>query len=113
MAAYAAVIPVLAFLLLLLAVLERTWVRITGRGVLPWLRQRSGTPVSATGFDEFTAIFQGSKRGELDHRQERLMLAEDGGDGAPPNRVDLDQGIAFITKPGRAGRSGDVGGTRG
>ncbi|MEV0408161.1 DUF6191 domain-containing protein [Actinoallomurus sp. NPDC050550] len=100
MAAYAAALPVLACVLLVLAGLERTWIHVTGHGILPWLRRRSGTPVSATGFDEFTAIFQGSKRTELQHRQIELVLRDDDSDGAPPgNRVDLDQGIAFITKP--------------
>ncbi|WP_345431394.1 DUF6191 domain-containing protein [Actinoallomurus vinaceus] len=88
-------------MLLALAGLERAWVRITGRGILPWLRRRSGTPLSATGFDELTAAFQGSKRTELEHRQIELVLRQDDSDGAPPaNRVDLDQGVAFITRPG-------------
>ncbi|MBA8956834.1 DUF6191 domain-containing protein [Actinomadura namibiensis] len=103
MAMYAAALPVLACALLALAGVELVWKRCTGHGLLPWLRRRSGTPISATGFDEFTAVFQGSKRAELQHRQVQLVLREDDGDGALPvtgDRVDLDQGIARITRPG-------------
>ncbi|WP_433467931.1 DUF6191 domain-containing protein [Spirillospora sp. CA-128828] len=100
MAAYAAALPVLAGVLLTLAGMELAWKRFTGRGLLPWLRRRSGTPLSATGFEEFTAIFQGSKRTELAHRQIQLVLRHDESDGAPPTtRIDLDQGIAVITRP--------------
>ncbi|MCO6011642.1 DUF6191 domain-containing protein [Actinoallomurus purpureus] len=99
MAAFAAALPVLACMLLALAGLERAWIRMTGHGLVPWLRRRSGTPLSATGFDEFTAAFQGSKRTELDHRQVERVLRDEDADGAPPaNRVDLDQNVAYITK---------------
>lgn len=100
MVAYAAALPVLACMLLALAGFERAWIRITGHGPLPWLRQRSGTPLSATGFDEFTAVFQGSKRTELEHRQVEHVLREADTDGAPPrDRIDLDRGVAIITRP--------------
>ncbi|MGK5553439.1 hypothetical protein ACSNOI_17645 [Actinomadura kijaniata] len=51
---------------------------------LPWLRQRSGTPISATGFDTSAAIFQGVKRAELQHGQVRLVLVN-----KEPMRPDL------------------------
>jgi hypothetical protein len=71
-------------------------------------RKRAGTPVTATYINEFTAMFYGSKRMELDHRDSMSMLREEDAEGAPPGpRVDLDRGIVILRPeepdgPGRA-----------
>ena len=60
-------------------------------------RKRAGTPISATYVNEFTAMFYGSKRMELDHRDSMSMLREEDAEGAPPGpRVDLDRRIVIL-----------------
>lgn len=55
-------------------------------------KKRAGAPVSATYVNEITALFYGSKRMELDHRQSQSLLREDDAEGDPPRMgVDLDQ----------------------
>jgi hypothetical protein len=61
----------------------------------------TGTPLSATYTNEFTAMFYGSKRMELDHRDSMSMMREEEADGAPPRvQVDLDRGIAVLRPEG-------------
>jgi hypothetical protein len=63
-------------------------------------RKRPGTPLSATYINEFTAMFYGSKRMELDHRQSMSMLREEDSQGAPPwLRADLDRGTVVLRRP--------------
>ncbi|GAA1290714.1 DUF6191 domain-containing protein [Saccharothrix xinjiangensis] len=94
--AFALSIPGLAVLLVALAAGER---------LLGWVRRRAGRHpvVSATAFDEFTAIVHGSKRVELDQRQTALVLGEDEESGAPPRGpVDLDSGsVRLSPRPAR------------
>ena len=60
-------------------------------------RKRPGTPLSATYVDEVTAMFYGTKRMELDHRDSWSMMREEDAQGAPPRaRVDLDRGIVVL-----------------
>ncbi|WP_436492847.1 DUF6191 domain-containing protein [Actinokineospora sp. HUAS TT18] len=62
-------------------------------------RKKAGTPLAATYVDEFTAIFYGTKRWELDHRDSVSLMAEDDAEGAPPNKgVDLDRGIVVLKR---------------
>ncbi|WP_031467456.1 DUF6191 domain-containing protein [Sciscionella sediminilitoris] len=73
-------------------------------GAYELLRQRrrkaAGTPVTATYFNEVTAIFYGSKRHELEHRDSVSLMREEQAEGAPPgNGVDLDQGTASLRRP--------------
>lgn len=99
---WAMALPITACALLGLAVAEKLWIKFTGMGLLPWLREHGGSPVSAAGFDELNAFFQGTKRDELEHRRVKLMLRDDEADGAPSDgRVDLDAGTAVIIRPGR------------
>ncbi|MFC4603112.1 DUF6191 domain-containing protein [Rhodococcus kronopolitis] len=87
---WAMTIPGLLCLLVLLAFAETLWNRLTGGRALPWTRKHGGRTVSATGFEEVTALFQGSKHHEFEQRQTALMHREDEGDGAPPRvRVDI------------------------
>ncbi len=57
--------------------------------------------MSATGFEELHARFSAGKQYELKERQSALMLRDDGEDGAPPNRteVDLARGSAGCRLP--------------
>lgn len=60
-------------------------------------RKRSGTPVSATYINEVTAMFYGSKRIELDHRDSQSLMREDDAEGAPPRMgVDLERGVVSV-----------------
>jgi hypothetical protein len=60
-------------------------------------RKRTGTPLSATYINEFTAMFYGSKRMELDHRASMSMMREEDAEGAPPGfTTDLDRGIVVL-----------------
>ncbi|WP_280239797.1 DUF6191 domain-containing protein [Nocardia abscessus] len=90
-------IPGLAVLLILFAFAEVVWNKLTGSRVLPWTRKRSGRPVAAAGFEEVTAVFQGSKQHEFEQRRTALMHREDASDGAPPrDEVDLTTGSARL-----------------
>ena len=96
--AFAMSIPGLAVLLIALA---------SGERLLRWVRRRRGghPVISATAFDEFTAMVHGSKRVELEQRQTTLVLGEDEESGAPPRGpVDLDSGsVRLSPRPTRPG----------
>jgi hypothetical protein len=65
--------------------------------VLKYAGNRAGTPLSATYVNEVTAMFYGSKRMELDHRQSQSLLREDDAEGAPPRMgVDLTRGVVTV-----------------
>ncbi|MGW0252419.1 DUF6191 domain-containing protein [Nocardia goodfellowii] len=85
-------IPGLALALIALAFAEVAWNRLTGSRILPWTKRRAGHPVAATGFEEVTAAFQGSKHIEFEQRLTTLMHREEIGDGAPP-RTEIDRTI--------------------
>lgn len=57
---------------------------------------RAGTPFTATYVNEFTAIFYGTKRMELDHRDSMSMMREEDAQGGPPLGIDLDSGTAVL-----------------
>jgi hypothetical protein len=60
-------------------------------------RKRPGTPLSATYVNELTAVFYGTKRMELDHRDSMSMMREEDAQGAPPGLgVDLDRGVVVL-----------------
>lgn len=72
-------------------------------------RSRPGPTLSATYVNEITALFYGSKRTELDHRDSWSMMREDDSEGAPPLGIDLNSGTAML-RPDRSDgldRSGD------
>jgi hypothetical protein len=89
MAVWVTSIPVLVLLLLLVSLFERAWRRARRA-------QKPGATMSEASFDEFAAFFYGAKRVEFDQRATNSMMREDEENGAPPNRVDLDQGIAVL-----------------
>jgi hypothetical protein len=76
-------------------------------------RKQSGTPLAETYVNEFTAIFYGTKRIELEHRDTVSMMREEEAQGAPPLGVDLDKGTVALpvrgsrrsANPGGPGRS--------
>jgi hypothetical protein len=60
-------------------------------------RKRPGTPLSATYVNELTALFYGTKRRELDHRDSVSVMRDEDAQGAPPRLgIDLDAGIATL-----------------
>ncbi|KAA0021415.1 DUF6191 domain-containing protein [Antrihabitans cavernicola] len=61
-------------------------------------RSQLRSTLSATYVDELTALFYGSKRMELDHRDSTSMLRDDDSDGAPRQMdIDLDRGTAALS----------------
>lgn len=61
--------------------------------------RRHGTPLSTTYVNEFTAMFHGTKRIELDHRASTSLMYEQDAQGAPPGPgVDLDRGIVVLRR---------------
>lgn len=71
-------------------------------GAFEVLRKRRGrqpgTPLSAISANEITALFYGSKRVELDHRDSWSMMREEDQSGAPPFGVDLDNGTVTLRR---------------
>lgn len=68
-------------------------------------RHRSGTPLTATYVNEITALFYGTKRRELEHRDSWSMLREEDAQGARPRLgVDLDRGIVVLRPKDDGGR---------
>lgn len=60
-------------------------------------RRKPGPTLSATYVNEVTAMFYGSKRVELDHRDSWSMMREEDAQGAPPPLgVDLDRGTVVL-----------------
>ncbi|GAA5096438.1 DUF6191 domain-containing protein [Nocardia iowensis] len=65
-------------------------------------RRRRRTPVSGTFTDEFTAMFYGTKRMELDHRESVSMLRDEDAEGAPPLvGIDLERRTVVLRPEGR------------
>lgn len=92
--------PAFACLLIAMAVVEGILRWLGKQGMIPWLRERTGRSLSATAFDEYTTIFAGSKRVELDHREEARMFRQDEDSGATPRaQIDLVNGTALIPRP--------------
>ncbi len=66
----------------------------------------SGTPVTATYVNEFTAVFYGTKRMELEHRDSMSMMRdEDAESGPPATGVDLEAGVIRLRPNGHHGGS--------
>ena len=62
-------------------------------------RRRTGAPVTSTYVNEVTAMFYGSKRMELDHRDSMSRMREEAPDGSPPRAaIDLDSGVAVLRR---------------
>ncbi|KAA5831231.1 hypothetical protein F1721_21045 [Saccharopolyspora hirsuta] len=60
--------------------------------------KRSGTPLAGTYVDEVTALFHGTKRMELEHRDSTSMMRDEEADGAPAHGVDLDRGKIVLRR---------------
>lgn len=82
--------------------------------LLFWLydRRRGAAPasgMSGTYTDEFTAVFYGTKRMELEHRQTMSMMRDEPEQSAPPwLRLDLPNGTAKVRPPSDSGGSADA-----
>ena len=99
-------IPGLAVGLVVLATLDRLGLWIHGRSGLPWYRD-GHRPASAAGLDELQATFHPGSRHAIERRKHELVLSDGEHDGAPPRvRVDLDSGLAVITRTGRTSSAG-------
>ena len=61
--------------------------------------KRTGTPLAATYTDEVAAMFYGSKRLELHHRDSMSMMREEDAQGAPPD-LDLGRGVIRLRRNG-------------
>ena len=97
---FAMSLPGLACLLVVLAAVERFGLWATARSRLPWRKGRTGTPASATGVDELTALFYATKHYELEHRRTELVLRDEAGDGDPRRfRLDLDRDVPAAVVP--------------
>ncbi|WP_223770883.1 DUF6191 domain-containing protein [Streptomyces huiliensis] len=95
--------PAFVCLIALFALLESGWRWVTGLGLFPWLRRRSGRSLSNIAFDEITTVMNGNKTVELEQRRVELLERDDESDGAPPrSSVDLAKGTAFIVVPPHA-----------
>ncbi len=82
-------LPGLVCLLVAVAALERLGLWFGGRSWVPWRRHRTRATVSATAFDEVTALFYATKHHELEQRRTEFVLREDPG-AADPRRFRLD-----------------------
>lgn len=68
-------------------------------------RNHPGQTLSETYVNEFTALFYGTKRMELNHRDSVSMMRDDDAQGAPPDMgVDLDRGVAVLRPDDDPGR---------
>jgi Family of unknown function (DUF6191) len=68
--------------------------------VLRKRRHRSGPMLSEAYVNEFAALFYGTKRMELDHRDSMSMMRDEDAQGAPPGfGVDLDGGRVVLSAP--------------
>lgn len=61
-------------------------------------RGTRGPMLSETYVNEFTALFYGTKRAELDHRDSWSMMRDEQHQAAPPTDVDLDRGTAVLRR---------------
>jgi len=96
---FALTLPGLVVLLFVVAVVDLALLRLRGRGLVPWRRDRV---VSSTGFDLLHASLSPGKEHELDQRRTELVLREEDEDGAPPrDPVDLEHGVVRLPPPAR------------
>jgi hypothetical protein len=91
-------LPGLVIALVILITLERFGLWFTRRSWLPWRRNRTGMPVSATALDVFGSALEPSRHNELDQRHVEAMIREDDEEGAPPRaKVDLNSGVVYLS----------------
>lgn len=84
---------VLAFGLPIVALIWLGWLIVRHRS-----GKRTNRSFSEITVNEYTALFYGTKRRELDHRDSWSMMREDDAQGAPPGgpAIDLDGGTMTI-----------------
>ena len=93
-------LPVLALLLVALALAEQAWSRL-GRRSPVTRRARHG--LSAGGLDVFSAALAPGREADLEQQRIQETKRDDVEDGAPPHStVDLEGGVADLVVPSRA-----------
>jgi len=101
----AAFLPIVVLLLVLLALAEGLFAWFSGRGFVPWLRKRTGRPISRAVYADFGRLYQGGQQIEIDQAQaDRMLRHEDQAGAPPPVDVDLDSGVIYLTHPRAASR---------
>ncbi|MGW0183074.1 DUF6191 domain-containing protein [Nocardia sp. NPDC003345] len=95
---WAMTLPGLVCLLIGVAFAEVLINRITGGRLLPWNRHEESRTVAATGFEQVSALFQGSKHIEFEQRQHTLMHRDDSADAAPPLTFDPAAGRVVVRR---------------
>lgn len=73
----------LVCLLMALVVLDRVGFAVSGHSWLPWRRHQRTQAALATGLDQVTALFYGTKHAELDQRRTEYVLREETEQGSP------------------------------
>ncbi len=92
-------LPGLALLIVAVSFAEVAYRRVSGRAMLPWMRDSSGVSAAAIGFEQFDSLFDLGKKCEFEQRQVVLMHRENPGDGAPGGpEVDLTSGHATLRR---------------
>jgi hypothetical protein len=89
---WAMTLPGLVCLLVVVAALERLGLWFAGRSWVPWRRHSTRATVSASAFDELTALVHATKHLELEERRTELVLREDPG-VSDPRWLRLDLGL--------------------
>ena len=92
---FALTLPGLVVLLVVLAVVEHAWSRLGFRSPL---HRRARHALSAGGLDVFSAALVPGKAVDLEEQRVQELRRDDVTDGAPPRRIDLDSGIAYIDR---------------
>lgn len=77
-------LPALVLLILVIAVLEGLWVWITGLGVIPWLRKRTGRSITTAVLTDFSKTFDPGKQTEIEQHAAEDLRTDEQGSGAPP-----------------------------
>ncbi|MGY1618523.1 DUF6191 domain-containing protein [Geodermatophilus sp. SYSU D00691] len=86
-------LPGLVLLLVAVAVLEQVAARVGRRGPLS---RRRRSALSAGGMDVFSAALAPGRAVDLEQQRVRELRRDDVEDGAPPARIDLDGGAAYL-----------------
>ncbi|MGY1601756.1 DUF6191 domain-containing protein [Geodermatophilus sp. SYSU D00815] len=86
-------LPGLVLLLVAVAVLEQLAARGARRGPLS---RRRRSALTASGMDVFSAALAPGRAADLEQQRVRELRRDDVEDGAPPNRIDLDGGVAYL-----------------
>lgn len=94
--------PALVLLLVVIAVVEALWVRITGLGLVPWMRKRTGRSITTATMTDLTQVFEPGKQVEIEHHASAELRTDEAGDAAPPDPsewADLSEDDGKVGRP--------------